>query len=75
MIYTEKDRDSIIMNLKDAGCDETEIREIMDAVDRNDRETVKKLVERHREVLLRRFNESKKCIDCIDYFTYRYKKA
>lgn len=75
MGYTEKDRNSMRENLLAAGCSETEIGAIMTAMECGDKKGLGALVDAHRKDLLEQFHSCKQCIDCMDYFTYKYQNS
>ena len=63
---SEKD---IIQNLKDAGCSETQIQEIMKLY------KINFIMEKHRNNVLNDVHKCEKQIDCIDYFIYQMKRG
>ena len=69
--HTEND---IIENLRDAGCDETEITSIMDCYKDGDRKKTEKLIAGCRKKQLERLHESQACIDRLDFLSYRLAK-
>ncbi|MCH5256372.1 MAG: hypothetical protein J1D87_03725 [Lachnospiraceae bacterium] len=66
--------ESIIQNLKDAGCSKSQIEECMDYVGKNERNGVLKLLRQHRDVLLDGLHEKQRMIECLDYLVYQIKK-
>lgn len=71
MAHAEKD---IIENLRDAGCDETEITSIMDCYRDGDRKRTEKLIAVCRKKQLERLHESQACIDRLDFLSYQLAK-
>lgn len=71
MAHTELD---IIENLRDAGCDETEITSIMDCYRGGDRKRTEKLIAGCRKKQLERLHESQACIDRLDFLSYQLGK-
>lgn len=71
---TEESEGKIIQNLKDAGCDEQCISDIMAAWENGRTEQVLRLLSSHRAELLNRFHKSKNCIDCLDYLVFQIEK-
>lgn len=67
--------ESIIQNLKDAGCDSETIEKFMaDLQKGEDANGLKRLAD-HRKNLLDSLHREQKCIDCLDYLVYQMKKA
>lgn len=64
-------RDTMIRNLRDAGCDEGQIRCFLQFLDDGRRREALQLLGKHRQVLLDRCHEEEYKIDCLDYLTYQ----
>ena len=65
----------ITENLRDAGCDEAEIRSIVACSRRGDTPKAEKLIARCRKNQLAKLHEAQACIDRLDYLSYRLKKG
>lgn len=66
----------IIQNLKDAGCDNKQIQELMELYKQGQKEEMHKILDKHRKNILNKVHKNEKEIECIDYFIYQmYKKA
>lgn len=66
--------DSIIQNLKDAGCDEDTIKAFIKDIRAEKISEGLKLLSAHRRTLLRHLHEEQKQIDCLDYLVYQLEK-
>lgn len=66
--------ESIIQNLKDAGCDSETIEKFMAALQKGKEVNSLKLLAEHRKKLLESLHKDQKCIDCLDYLVYQMKK-
>ena len=58
--------------LKDAGCEGTEIKRLLETVEQPKQFLA--LLARHRAALLDEVHRGEKKIDCLDYLIYRMKK-
>ena len=67
--------ESIIQNLKDAGCDSETIENFMADLQKGKRANGLKRLAVHRKNLLDSLHREQKCIDCLDYLVYQMKKA
>lgn len=66
--------ESIIQNLKDAGCDSQTIEKFMADLQKGKEVNSLKLLAEHRKKLLESLHKDQKCIDCLDYLVYQMKK-
>lgn len=66
--------ESIIQNLKDAGCDSETIEKFMADLQKGKEVNSLKLLAEHRKKLLESLHKDQKCIDCLDYLVYQMKK-
>lgn len=66
--------DSIIQNLRDAGCSKSQIDEFMSYAGMNERGSILKLLRQQRDVLLDGLHEKQRMIECLDYLVYQIKK-
>lgn len=66
---------TVIQNLKDAGCDETLIASFMTAMENGREKEGLMLLTSHRRTLLDKVHMREKQIDCLDYLVYQMKKA
>ena len=73
MNFYNSDQD-IIQNLKDAGCNNKQIQELLELYKQGQKEKVHKILEKHRENILDKVHRNEKEINCIDYFIYRMDK-
>ena len=67
--------ESIIQNLKDAGCDSDTIEKFMADLQKGKEANGLKRLAVHRKNLLDSLHREQKCIDCLDYFVYQMKEA
>ncbi len=67
--------DALRENLAAAGCSEEEIRQMLEAISAGDRRRLTTLTEAHRSKLLEQYRYSKRCLDCLDYFTFEFEKT
>lgn len=66
--------ESVIQNLKDAGCDSETIEKFMADVQKGKEANGLKRLAVHRKKLLDSLHREQKCIDCLDYLIYQMKK-
>ena len=66
--------EDLIMNLKDAGCDEELITKCIKKYNNDDLKTLIKSLQCHRCCLLDKLHEEQKKIDSLDYLIYLLKK-
>ena len=66
--------EELIMNLKDAGCDEELITKCIKKYNNDDLKMLIKSLQCHRCCLLDKLHEEQKKIDCLDYLIYTLKK-
>lgn len=67
-------RDAVIQNLRDAGCDESQISRFMEHYDGGDCRGECKTLAEHRKCLLDTIHLTQRQIDCLDYLAYQIKK-
>ena len=67
--------ESIIQNLKDAGCDSETIENFMADLQKGKEANGLKRLAAHRKNLLDSLHREQKCIDCLDYLVYQMRKA
>lgn len=67
--------ESIIQNLKDAGCDSETIENFMADLQEGKEANGLKQLAAHRKNLLDSLHREQKCIDCLDYLVYQMRKA
>lgn len=67
--------ESIIQNLRDAGCDEKTAADILDCVKNGEDPECFRLLKKQRSRLLDAVHREEKKIDCLDYLVYRMQKA
>ena len=66
--------ESIIQNLRDAGCSKSQIEEFMDYAGKHERNSELKLLRRQRDELLAGLHEKQRMIECLDYLVYQISK-
>ena len=66
--------ESIIQNLKDAGCSESQIEEFMDCAGKREKDSGLKLLRQQRNYLLDGLHEKQRMIECLDYLVYQIEK-
>lgn len=64
----------LIQNLKDAGCDNKQIEELIELYKQGKKDEICKILEKHRKNVLNTVHKKEKQIDCIDYFIYHMEK-
>ena len=62
---------SLILNLKDAGCDDALIQQCMELLKSKQEEAVISLLSKHRKYLLDCYHADQKKISCLDFFLYQ----
>ena len=71
----DESSESIIQNLKDAGCDSETIENFMADLQKGKKANGLKRLAVHRKNLLDSLHREQKCIDCLDYLVYQMRKA
>ncbi len=64
------DKDNIVQNLKDAGCEQNFIDEFLLL----EKSTQFNLLAKHKHSLLNRLHDNQKQIDCLDYLIFNLKQ-
>lgn len=64
----------ITENLKDAGCNNKLIEEIIKLYDMGKKEKIKEILSTHRKEILDNEHKAQKQIDCLDFFLYQIEK-
>lgn len=67
-------KETVIQNLKDAGCDPDTIEDFLLYFDEGQKEKQLELLERHRKQLLNIVHKEEKRIYCLDYLVYQIKR-
>ena len=67
--------ESIIQNLKDAGCDSETIENFMADLQKGKEANGLKRLAAYRKNLLDSLHREQKCIDCLDYLVYQMRKT
>ena len=67
MIERTKQKQAVITNLADAGCDNEQIEQFMDFLKSGRKEAGLSLLAKHRRFLLDCYHADQKKIDCLDY--------
>ena len=70
MYDTEED---MIQNLKDAGCGNKQIQEVVELYRKNEKDDIYQILTTHRKKVLDKIHKNEKQIECIDYFIYKMK--
>lgn len=73
MGYLENEK-AVRQNLKDAGCCEKQIDELINEMKKGNMENGLKKLSEHRCCLLDELHKEQRCIDCLDYLLYMIKK-
>ncbi len=68
------DKEVIIQNLRDAGCDEKTCTSVACDLTEGRTEEGLEALKQHRRELLDHVHKGQKCIDCLDYLVYQVKK-
>ena len=71
---TNESSESIIQNLKDAGCDSATIEKFMADLQKGKEVNSLRLLAAHRKKLLESLHKDQKYIDCLDYLVYQMRK-
>ncbi len=66
--------DSVIQNLEDAGCDSETAAQFTELGMAGNRQDQLKLLEQHRNSLLKKVHKNEKRIDCLDYLVFQMNK-
>lgn len=64
----------IIQNLKDAGCTNKQIQEIIELYKNGKKEKICQILAEHRKSILNNVHKNEKQINCLDYFVYHIEK-
>ena len=62
-------------NLPDAGCSDMDAESILGCIRTGDQKSAARLIEASRKKQLERLHESQRCIDRLDYLSFRLRKA
>ena len=63
--------ESVIQNLRDAGCSQTTISRFMECLKNGAEKEELQILSRHRKTLLDRIHREERKIDCLDYLVYQ----
>ena len=63
--------ESVIQNLRDAGCSQTTISRFMECLKNWAEKEELQILSRHRKTLLDRIHREERKIDCLDYLIYQ----
>lgn len=66
--------DTVERNLKDAGCDETLVKEFIILIKTGERKRQLRMLEKHRSNLLEEIHKNEKKIECLDYLVCQMEK-
>lgn len=66
--------ESVVQNLKDAGCEEDFIRDFMECFRQGRKQAELDTLARHRKRILDKLHETQKEIECLDYLIYQIGK-
>ena len=66
--------ESVIENLKDAGCNKTTIENFIVCFENNRKEEQLEILEKQRTDLLNRVHKDEKRVSCLDYLAYQIKR-
>ncbi|NYB72960.1 hypothetical protein HZF24_02260 [Sedimentibacter hydroxybenzoicus DSM 7310] len=73
MIDKSETEESIICNLKDAGCLDNIIKQFMDFYKENNTPELKRILSGQRHLLLDEVHDSQRRLYCLDYLIYTLK--
>lgn len=68
------DKESILQNLKDAGCNDSMIDKILDLLSDIHNQEIFRLLSDHRGKLLDELHKNQKQIDCLDFLIFTLKQ-
>lgn len=68
------ERERLLRNLKDAGCDEAAIQKFLQLQKEGKRQEQYRFLAMHKASLLDRVHVSQQMVDCLDYLVYAMKK-
>ena len=68
------DKESILQNLKDAGCSPAVIQQFLCSMELGDLAEELRLLARQRKKLLEQLHDQQRSIDCLDYLLHRMRK-
>ena len=74
MLNAPTERDRILRNLQDAGCDENIMNAFFQITGEKKTERRLLLLGKHRKQLLSQIHETQKQIDCLDYLMFEIEK-
>lgn len=74
-MFENRDREAVVQNLRDAGCNEKFVEDFLMCYDGKDHEKQIKLLEGWRRNLLHQVHKEEKKISCLDYLICRIEKA
>ena len=66
-------RETVVQNLKDAGCSSNTIADFLLYLEENQKEKQLAILEEHRKQLLNTVHKEEKKIYCLDYLVYQIK--
>ena len=66
--------EDIIQNLKDAGCSNSQIQELLELYKQGKKQRIYAILDKHRKNILTKVHKEEKQIDCIDYFIYQMER-
>lgn len=69
-----EDKQAVVQNLMDAGCDAALTDQFLSLVEQGREEAALALLAKHRRCLLERCHRAEKKIDCLDYLVYQMEK-
>lgn len=73
MDYTCKE--TIIMNMRDFGCDDNTIKRFLDCFEQHDKAGQKKILKECRDRIMDDLHQNQKKVDLLDYMSYQLKKC
>ena len=71
----EKEKEAVAQNLEDAGCGAEDIKRLIALGEEGKAAEQAALLVGHRDRLLRDMHENQRMIDCLDFLTFKMKKA
>lgn len=75
IINYNQEQEHIVLNMKDAGCNEDTIQRFLLCYQADDIKGELKVLSNHRQALLDEVHKGQKEIDCLDYLVYQIEKG
>jgi len=69
------ERNSVLMNLRDAGLNKAQVEEFMQTFDKGQMEYAIRLLRKYRPELMEEMHKSQQRVDCLDFLMHRLEKV